>query len=115
MSARICTRSEIEAVRHTTTDQTLADACGVALWNLDTAGILSGNYTESSDRVRAAIIARIDAGEMVSADGRTETTHTFQASSEAWEFMQRCDRIGVWPGYPTLAAPYTVRVVWSAL
>lgn len=41
----------------------------------------------------------------------TETTHTFATSSEAWAFMKKCDENGIAAGYPSLKAPYTVRVL----
>jgi hypothetical protein len=112
---RVCSRAEIEAVRDTTSDQTLVDACNVALWSVDATGILSGCYTESTDRVRAAIVARIDSGEMVSGAGRTETVSTFGTSGEAWAFMREQDSAGRPVGFPSLKAPYTVRVLWGAL
>jgi hypothetical protein len=59
------TRSQVTAVRESARgDQSLIDACNVVLWGIDANGELHGHYTASGDHVRAAITARIDAGEM---------------------------------------------------
>ncbi len=39
-----------------------------------------------------------------------EVIHTFPTSGEAWAFMRECDARGHMAGYPSLTAPYTVRV-----
>lgn len=40
-----------------------------------------------------------------------ETTHTFETSEEALAFMHACDELGLFAGFPSLTAPYTVRVL----
>jgi hypothetical protein len=37
--------------------------------------------------------------------------HTFATSDEAWTFMHQCDERGEFAGYPSLTAPYTVKVL----
>ena len=44
-------------------DQSLIDACHDTLWASDAHGIIT-QRTESTDRVRAVIVARMDAGEL---------------------------------------------------
>ncbi len=66
----VVTRCQILAVRadaeHTGRwpDPTMVDACNVCLWDLDGSGMLPRFYCHSGDRVRAAVIARIDSGEL---------------------------------------------------
>lgn len=42
-----------------------------------------------------------------------ETVFSFTSSADAWAFMQKCDAAGKMAGYPSLKAPYTVRVKGS--
>lgn len=37
--------------------------------------------------------------------------HTFETSTEAWTFMRQCDEHGKFAGFPSLTAPYTVKVL----
>ena len=39
------------------------------------------------------------------------TIYTFATSSEAWTFMHECEGRGQIAGYPSLQAPYTVKVI----
>ena len=67
----VVTRDQIVAVRDTARgDQSLVDACNVALWDVDVTGVLDGCHTASGDRVRSVIIARIDAGELAPTDAQ---------------------------------------------
>jgi len=66
----VVTRAQILAVRADAShsgrwpDATMYDACNVCLWELDGAGELRHCYLRSAERVRAAIDARIRAGEL---------------------------------------------------
>jgi hypothetical protein len=44
-----------------------------------------------------------------------EHVYTFATSSEAWDFMHTCHETGLMAGYPSLKAPYTVRVLRKPL
>jgi hypothetical protein len=60
----VITSEQVRAVRADARgNQRLIDACNVALWEADRHGIITSR-TESVDRVRAVIVARMDAGEL---------------------------------------------------
>lgn len=50
-------RDQILALKESTTDQSLRNACEECLWNVDAKGELRGYHTASGDLVRAAIEA----------------------------------------------------------